>query len=208
MVRAFIEEQRPTAHLRAKVHLAFRLTGQSVEIFQVRPKFERPGRTTEDAVAKATHSKANGRWKVFWQRADLKWHRYDPVPDGAVIIGAVLGLGLWTVLLMRRSGKSENPWMPTTATLMFACYEKGPCYTGRMKELAMKFTAVFQQVPEGYIAFVEELPGANTQAATLEEARENLAEAVELVLEANRTLAEEMMKGQTVIRESFPLRAA
>jgi predicted RNase H-like HicB family nuclease len=77
-----------------------------------------------------------------------------------------------------------------------------------MKELAMKFTAVFQQVPEGYIAFVEELPGANTQAATLEEARENLADAVELVLEANRTLAEEMMKGKTVIRENFPLRAA
>jgi predicted RNase H-like HicB family nuclease len=77
-----------------------------------------------------------------------------------------------------------------------------------VKELAMKFTAVFQQVPEGYIAFVEELPGANTQAATLEEARENLSEAVELVLAANRTLAEEMMKGKTVIRENFPLRAA
>ena len=72
----------------------------------------------------------------------------------------------------------------------------------------MKFTAVFQEVPEGYVAFVEELPGANTQAATLEEARESLAEAVELVLEANRTLAEEMMKGKTVIRENFPLRAA
>lgn len=72
----------------------------------------------------------------------------------------------------------------------------------------MKFTAVFEQVREGYIAFVEELPGANTQGATLDEARENLAEAVELVLDANRTLAEEMMKGKTVIRENFPLRAA
>jgi predicted RNase H-like HicB family nuclease len=55
----------------------------------------------------------------------------------------------------------------------------------------MEFTAVFQKVPEGYIAFVEELPGANTQAATLDEARKNLKEAVALVLEANRTLAEE-----------------
>jgi predicted RNase H-like HicB family nuclease len=55
----------------------------------------------------------------------------------------------------------------------------------------MEFTAVFQKVPEGYIAFVEELPGANTQAATLDEARKNLKEAVTLVLEANRTLAEE-----------------
>jgi predicted RNase H-like HicB family nuclease len=55
----------------------------------------------------------------------------------------------------------------------------------------MEFTAVFQKVPEGYIAFVEELPGANTQAATLDEARKNLKEAVALVLEANRLLAEE-----------------
>lgn len=72
----------------------------------------------------------------------------------------------------------------------------------------MKFTAVYERVPEGYIAFVEELPGANTQGATLEEARDNLEEAVELVLVANRQLAEEMMKGKDVIRENFPLRAA
>ena len=56
-----------------------------------------------------------------------------------------------------------------------------------MKE---QLTAVFQQVPEGYIGFVEELPGANTQGDTLDEARENLREAVELVLEANRELRE------------------
>ena len=72
----------------------------------------------------------------------------------------------------------------------------------------MKFTAVFEKVAEGYIAFVEELPGANTQGATLEEARANLQEAVELVLDANRTLAGEMMKGKNVIREDFPLQAA
>ena len=55
----------------------------------------------------------------------------------------------------------------------------------------MAFTAVFREVPEGYIAFVEELPGANTQGATLEEAWDNLREAVELVLESNRALARE-----------------
>ena len=65
----------------------------------------------------------------------------------------------------------------------------------------MKLTAVFQKVAEGYIGFVEELPGANTQGETLEEARENLSEAVELVLEANRTLSEESIRGQDVIRE-------
>ncbi len=54
----------------------------------------------------------------------------------------------------------------------------------------MQLTAVYMQVSEGYVAFVEELPGANTQGATMEEARENLREAVVLVLEANRELAE------------------
>ncbi|MGH8490925.1 MAG: type II toxin-antitoxin system HicB family antitoxin [Gammaproteobacteria bacterium] len=65
----------------------------------------------------------------------------------------------------------------------------------------MEFTAVFEKVPEGYIAFVEELPGANTQGDTLEEARENLLEAVQLVLEANRALAEESIQGRDVLKE-------
>lgn len=68
-------------------------------------------------------------------------------------------------------------------------------------EISVEFTAAFEKVPEGYIAFVEELPGANTQGATLEEARENLREAIELVLEANRTLAEESIQGRQVVKE-------
>jgi predicted RNase H-like HicB family nuclease len=65
----------------------------------------------------------------------------------------------------------------------------------------MELTAVFRKVREGYIAFVEEVPGANTQAATLDEARRNLKEAVALVLEDNRMLVEESLKGVEVIRE-------
>ena len=69
----------------------------------------------------------------------------------------------------------------------------------------MQLTAVFRKFPEGYSAFVEELPGANTQGATLEEARRNLVEAVQLVLEANRQLAEESLSGEDVIREPLAL---
>ncbi len=69
----------------------------------------------------------------------------------------------------------------------------------------MSFTAIYLQVPEGFIGFVEELPGANTQGATLDEARANLQEAVAMVIEANRELAEESLRGQNVIRESFSL---
>jgi predicted RNase H-like HicB family nuclease len=67
----------------------------------------------------------------------------------------------------------------------------------------IRFTAVYRKGPEAFSAFVEELPGANTQGATLEEARTNLEEAVALVLDANRRLAEEDVKGPEVIREPF-----
>ncbi len=73
--------------------------------------------------------------------------------------------------------------------------------------MSVDFTAVFKSVPEGFIAFVEELPGANAQGATLEEARENLQEAVTLVLQANREMAEEDLANTTVIRERFRLSA-
>jgi predicted RNase H-like HicB family nuclease len=64
-------------------------------------------------------------------------------------------------------------------------------------------TAVFEKVPEGYTGYVEELPGANAQGETLEEVRENLKEATELVLEANRQLMEEKIRGKDFISEPF-----
>jgi len=64
----------------------------------------------------------------------------------------------------------------------------GICPPRYHEAMQLEFTAVFRPVPEGYVAFVEELPGANTQGATLAEARENLAEAVRLVLEVNRSV--------------------
>jgi predicted RNase H-like HicB family nuclease len=72
----------------------------------------------------------------------------------------------------------------------------------------MKFTAVYMKVPEGYVAFVEEVPGANTQGKTLEEARANLEEAVAMVLDANRELSEQSLAGAEVIRETSILPAA
>lgn len=67
--------------------------------------------------------------------------------------------------------------------------------------MEMHLTAVFRKVPEGYIGYVEELPGANTQGKTLDETRAYLREAVELVIEANKLLADEDVAGTEVIRE-------
>jgi predicted RNase H-like HicB family nuclease len=72
----------------------------------------------------------------------------------------------------------------------------------------MSLTAVFMKVREGYIGFVEELPGANTQGETLEEARANLSEAVAMVLDANRALSAQSLEDADIIRETLVLPAA
>ncbi len=65
----------------------------------------------------------------------------------------------------------------------------------------MKLNAVFEQVSEWWLGYVEELPGANTQGKTLDEARENLREAVQLIIETNRELLLEQIEGHEIIRE-------
>ena len=76
---------------------------------------------------------------------------------------------------------------------MFEC--RGLLCEEKVKLMEFTLTPVFQKVPEGYIGFVEELPGANTQGETLEETRANLQEAITLMLEANRQIAEEKLHG-------------
>jgi len=71
--------------------------------------------------------------------------------------------------------------------------------------MQVELTAVFRKVPEGYIGFIEESPGANTQGATIEETRANLREAAILVLEANRTLSEDAFQGQDIPREPLKI---
>lgn len=74
--------------------------------------------------------------------------------------------------------------------------------------MQIEYTAVFQRVPEGYIGFIEELPGANVQAPTLEEARADLGEAARLVLEVNRDLLRQELNRGDVIREALRIDAA
>jgi predicted RNase H-like HicB family nuclease len=69
-------------------------------------------------------------------------------------------------------------------------------------------TAVYKKVPEGYIGYVEELPGANTQGETLDEVKRNLREAIQLVLEANKMLSEDNTSQNYDYKESFELNLA
>ena len=81
VARQFVERRRPPAHLRGKIDLSCRVRGQSVEIFHIRPLGNHPEGQVEEAVAKARYVKAHGIWKLYWLRADLRWHRYDPSPE-------------------------------------------------------------------------------------------------------------------------------
>jgi len=65
----------------------------------------------------------------------------------------------------------------------------------------MSFTAIIQKVEEGYIGFVEEIPGANTQGKTIEEVRENLKEAIQLVLDSNKLFLSKITADKNIIRE-------
>jgi predicted RNase H-like HicB family nuclease len=69
--------------------------------------------------------------------------------------------------------------------------------------MQIQLTAVYKKVKNGYIGYVAELPGANTQGETLEETKENLKEAIELVLEANKILSEEELKDEEILKEPF-----
>jgi hypothetical protein len=80
-LRGFIERRRPPAHMRDQLDFGYRITGQSIEIFEIRPVWNDPLKKMECPIAKATWVKSRKIWKIFWQRADLQWHRYEPDPQ-------------------------------------------------------------------------------------------------------------------------------
>jgi hypothetical protein len=77
---AFLARRRPPVHVRAQVDIGCRQTGQSIELFEIRPQWDDPTIIREHPFAKATYVKTQKVWKVFWRRADLKWHGYEPTP--------------------------------------------------------------------------------------------------------------------------------
>ena len=81
LVGEYVEKRRPPPHIRNEVDLGFRVEDQSVEIFEIRPVWRDPTQKMEAAIAKATYVRNKRVWKVYWQRADLKWHRYEPDPE-------------------------------------------------------------------------------------------------------------------------------
>jgi hypothetical protein len=80
LVGQYVEGIRPPKHIRNEVDISFRISGQSFVIFEIRPQWDDPTKKTESPAVKATYVKSKKEWKLYWMRADLKWHSYKPFP--------------------------------------------------------------------------------------------------------------------------------
>ena len=76
----FIARKRPPEHIRPQLDIGYKIEGQSIIIFEIRPQWNKPEIILEHPFAKITFVKTKNSWKVFWMRADLKWHSYTPTP--------------------------------------------------------------------------------------------------------------------------------
>lgn len=76
----FMSNIRPPEHIRKKLDICYTIDGQSIIIFEIRPQGNKPEIIHQYPVAKTSFVKAKNHWKVFWRRADLKWHSYTPKP--------------------------------------------------------------------------------------------------------------------------------
>jgi Protein of unknown function (DUF3024) len=79
--KKFWAHRRPPVHLREQVREGQRIVGQSIELFLVRPVFQQPGAFSEESIAKLTFVRTRNLWRLFWKRADGKWHSYGPMPE-------------------------------------------------------------------------------------------------------------------------------
>ena len=75
-LKKFLEKRRSPVHIRNEVDIGYRNDGQSITIFEIRPNWRDLKSIFELPVAKTIYVKSKKVWKVFWQRADLKWHSY------------------------------------------------------------------------------------------------------------------------------------
>ncbi|TKB07051.1 DUF3024 domain-containing protein [Desulforhopalus sp. IMCC35007] len=93
LVAKFLESRRPEPHVRTKLDFSFRMKNQSVEIFSIRPQWDKPENIIEEPVAKATFVKTKKMWKLYWMRADLKWHSYQPLAESTSLEKVLAEIG-------------------------------------------------------------------------------------------------------------------
>ena len=77
-IARFMGRRRPPPHIRPQLDLGYRITGQSIELFEIRPHWDQKFEKLETPVAKATFVRTQNIWRIYWMRKDLRWHAYEP----------------------------------------------------------------------------------------------------------------------------------
>src|SRR5674476_700932 len=70
-VSSFLERRRPPPEIREKIHMACKIDGHGVEVFEIRPVYDDTTKKCEAPVAKATFVRTKNHWKIFWMKRDL-----------------------------------------------------------------------------------------------------------------------------------------
>lgn len=88
-VGAFIEKRRPRVEIRAQVDYRAYIRGSTVDLVEVRPAWNKPKRICETAVARIRWVATQRVWRLYWMRADLKWHAYPNLSEARTIAEAL-----------------------------------------------------------------------------------------------------------------------
>lgn len=80
-VASFVEGKRPPEEIRPKLDIGYAIENQSIIIHTIRPRWNRPEQKMKTSIGKATWVRTQKIWKIYWQRADMKWHEYRPLPE-------------------------------------------------------------------------------------------------------------------------------
>ena len=89
-IKAFIEKRRPPENIRKKLDVSYTFENNVLEIFEIRPFLLDEKKIIYPPVAKAKYIKSSDTWKLYWQRANLKWQLYEPEKKTFYTIEAVL----------------------------------------------------------------------------------------------------------------------
>jgi len=79
-VREFMEKRRPPPHIRSRLDIGYEFNGQVIDLFAIRPDWQDETTLRQHPFARIRYVKSQGEWRLYWKRADLKWHIYEPSP--------------------------------------------------------------------------------------------------------------------------------
>jgi hypothetical protein len=82
-------KRRTRPELKSKLSVEYRIKGHDVTVFERRPHWDGTPGHKESGVAKLKFTRSTGKWRLLWQRADLKWHAYEPRSSRANLSGLV-----------------------------------------------------------------------------------------------------------------------